>query len=179
MRCIIFSGFIWSHPQNTDKISWMDEKYMRLALQWAEKAQKLGEVPVGAVLVGPDGEVLAHGYNRRETWKTAIAHAEVIALHTASKRLDQWRLLDTTLYVTLEPCVMCAGALVQARVKRLVYGATDPKAGGTDSLYQICNDPRLNHRLEITRGVLGEECSQLLSGFFKERRQQKKAASRI
>lgn len=153
----------------------MDEKYMRLALNWAEKARKLGEVPVGAVLVSAEGEVLAHGYNRRETWQTGIAHAEIIALHTASKRLGQWRLLDTTLYVTLEPCVMCAGALVQSRVKRLVYGARDPKAGGTDSLYQICNDPRLNHRLEITRGVLEDECSTILSDFFRERRKQIKA----
>ncbi|HRO66817.1 MAG TPA: tRNA adenosine(34) deaminase TadA [Pseudobdellovibrionaceae bacterium] len=154
----------------------MDEKYMRMALEWAKKARDLQEVPVGAVLVGPDGTVLSHGYNMRENWLTPLAHAEIIAIQTASKRLKQWRLLDTTLYVTLEPCVMCAGALVQARVKRLVYGATDPKAGATESLYQVCSDPRLNHRMEITTGVLREECSSMLSNFFRERRRLKKSS---
>ncbi|MBX3040169.1 MAG: tRNA adenosine(34) deaminase TadA [Bdellovibrionaceae bacterium] len=147
---------------------------MRMALKWAEKARDLGEVPVGAVLVAADGTILSHGYNMRENWKTPLAHAEILAVQTASKRLQQWRLLDTTLYVTLEPCVMCAGALVQARIKRLVYGATDPKAGGTESLYQICSDPRLNHRMEITTGILRDECSGILSDFFRERRKQGK-----
>lgn len=152
----------------------MDEKYMELALQWARKALKFQEVPVGAVLVAADGSVISHGYNMRETWQSPLAHAEIIALQTAAKRLGKWRLLDTTLYVTLEPCIMCAGALVQSRVKRVVYGAVDPKAGATESLYHICNDPRLNHRLEITGGVLQHDCSKILSNFFRERRLSKK-----
>lgn len=152
-----------------------DEKYMRMALEWAEKARELGEVPVGAVLVAADGSLLSHGYNLRETGNDPLAHAEIIAIKEASQRLGQWRLLGTTLYVTLEPCVMCAGALVQARVQRVVYGATDPKAGGTESLYQICSDPRLNHRIELTSGVLQAECSSILSDFFRERRKQKKS----
>ena len=152
-----------------------DEKYMRMALEWAEKARELGEVPVGAVLVAADGSLLAHGYNLRETGNDPLAHAEILAIKAASQRLGQWRLLGTTLYVTLEPCVMCAGALVQARVQRVVYGATDPKAGGTESLYQICSDPRLNHRIELTSGVLQAKCSSILSDFFRERRKQKKS----
>lgn len=152
-----------------------DEAYMRKALKWAEKARERGEVPVGAVLVAKTGEILAYGYNLRETWQTPLAHAEIIAVQKAAKKLGAWRLLETTLYVTLEPCVMCAGALVQARVSRIVYGATDPKAGATDSLYQICNDPRLNHQIPITRGVLGEECGTILKDFFRARRLENKA----
>ncbi|MBX2987886.1 MAG: tRNA adenosine(34) deaminase TadA [Bdellovibrionaceae bacterium] len=155
-----------------------DEDYMKMALKWAEKAAKRDEVPIGAVLVAADGTVISHGYNMRENWKTPLAHAEIIAIQTAAKKLQQWRLLDTTLYVTLEPCPMCAGALVQARVGRLVYGATDPKAGATESLYRICSDARLNHRLEITRGVLEKECGEILTGFFRRKRQQKKDTSK-
>lgn len=146
---------------------------MKEALKWAQRAANVGEVPVGALLVAEDGEVLSYGYNLRENWNTPLAHAEIIAIQKAAKKLGQWRLLNTTLFVTLEPCVMCAGALVQARVGRIVYGATDPKGGGTDSLYQICSDPRLNHRIPITRGVLGKECSDILSGFFRQRRAQR------
>lgn len=154
-----------------------DEKYMRLALKYAQKAAEIDEVPIGAVLVAKDGRVLATGYNRRETWKTPLGHAELLAIHRASRKLNQWRLLDTTLYVTLEPCAMCAGALVQARVGRIVYGARDPKAGAVHSLYEICNDSRLNHRIPVTPDVLGEECGKMLSDFFRAKRKSKKATS--
>ena len=150
-----------------------DEKWMRLALKEAEKARDLLEVPIGAVIVNASG-LVAKGHNRRETWKTPIGHAEIIALHRASKRLQAWRLTGTTLYVTLEPCVMCAGALVLSRVDRIVFGALDPKAGGSQSLYQITHDPRLNHRLQVEGGLLQEECSKILSDFFKKKRTQKK-----
>lgn len=149
---------------------------MKQALKWAAKAETLGEVPIGAVLVSKDGEVLSYGYNRRETWNTVLGHAELLALHRASKKLGAWRLIDTTLYVTLEPCAMCAGALVQARVGRIVYGARDPKAGAVHSLYEICNDQRLNHQIPITSGVLEEECGDVLRAFFKRRRAENKAA---
>lgn len=150
-----------------------DEKWMRLALLEAEKARNLSEVPIGAVIVNSQG-LLAKAHNRRETWQTPIGHAEVIALHRAAKKLKAWRLTGTTLYVTLEPCVMCAGALVLSRVDRVVFGALDPKAGGSHSLYQITHDIRLNHRLKVQGGLLQEECSQILSDFFKVKRAQKK-----
>lgn len=153
----------------------MDERFMRLALKKARQAAAdFDEVPIGAVLVAADGTVLSHGSNRRETWKTPLAHAEIIAIHRAAKKLGQWRLLNTTLYVTLEPCVMCAGALVQARVGRIVYGALDPKAGATDSLYRLCNDERLNHQIPVTGGVLAEECGAVLTEFFRRKRREKK-----
>lgn len=153
-----------------------DDKYMRMALKWARKAETVDEVPIGAVLVAPDGQVVSHGYNRRETWKTPLGHAELIAVHRAAKKLGAWRLLDLTLYVTLEPCTMCAGALVQARVGRIVYGARDPKAGAVHSLYEICNDERLNHQIPITAGVLEKECGDILSEFFRRKRREKKAS---
>ena len=146
------------------------EFWMKKALRLAEKAAGRGEVPVGAVLVRGDEEI-ACASNRREEWHTPLGHAEIIALQRASQSLKAWRLLDCTLYVTLEPCVMCAGALVQSRVSRVVYGATDPKGGGLRSLYQIGTDVRLNHRFEIIGGVMERECSQLLKDFFKMRRQ--------
>lgn len=150
---------------------------MQMALAWARKAAELDEVPVGAVVVDPQGLVVGVGYNRRETWKTPLGHAEIIALQTAAKRLDRWRLSDLTLYVTLEPCVMCAGALVQARVKRVVYGTRDPKGGATHSLYTICNDPRLNHRIDVQEGLLAEEASALLKDFFSKKRARGKTTS--
>ena len=150
-----------------------DEKWMRLALKEAEKARDLLEVPIGAVIVNASG-LVAKGHNLRESLKTPIGHAEIIALHRASKKLQAWRLTGTTLYVTLEPCVMCAGALVLSRVDRIVFGALDPKAGGSQSLYQITHDPRLNHRLQVEGGLLQEECSKILSDFFKKKRTQKK-----
>lgn len=146
-----------------------DEYWMGKALELARKAEKLGEVPVGALLV-VDGKVLASSINRRETWTTPLGHAELICLHRASQKLKSWRVLESTLYVTLEPCVMCAGALVQARVSRVVFGAYDPKGGGVTSLFKIGTDERLNHRFEVTGGVYESECSQMLKTFFKQKR---------
>ncbi len=142
---------------------------MQKALRLAEEAANCGEVPIGAVLVW-NGEILAEARNRREEYMDATAHAEILALRFAGQALGGWRLMGTTLYVTLEPCPMCAGALVQARVARLVYGAPDPKAGAAGTLYNITHDERLNHRLEITAGIMGEECAFLLQKFFRERR---------
>ncbi len=153
-----------------------DIRWMRRALQLAEQAAKLDEVPVGAILVHNSklGEKLvAKAFNRRESWKTPLGHAELIAIQRASQKLGAWRLSDCTLYVTLEPCVMCAGALVQSRISRLVFGAKDSKGGGSVSLYQIPQDTRLNHRLEVTGGVLEEECALLLSDFFRAKRKKK------
>ncbi len=143
---------------------------MRLALAEAEKAIACGETPVGAVLV-LDGEVIAAAHNMRETWQDPTAHAESIVLREASARLGRWRLQDTTLYVTLEPCLMCAGALVLARVDRLVYGCRDPKAGALGSVYDVVRDGRLNHIFRITPGVLEAECRLMLSGFFEKLRE--------
>jgi tRNA(adenine34) deaminase len=146
-----------------------DDDYMRLALAEAEKAVACGETPVGAVLV-LGGEVIARAHNMRETWQDPTAHAEAIVLREASARLGRWRLQNTTLYVTLEPCLMCAGALVLARVNRLVYGCRDPKAGALGSVYDVVRDGRLNHLYRITPGVLETECRRVLSGFFEKRR---------
>ncbi|NLZ28078.1 MAG: nucleoside deaminase [Firmicutes bacterium] len=142
---------------------------MRLALKEAREAFLEGEVPVGAVLVS-DGEVIASDHNRRETSGDATAHAEMLVIREACRKSGSWRLAGATAYVTLEPCSMCAGALVQARVERLVYGAADPKAGAVHSLYNLVQDERLNHRMEVTSGVLEEECGELLSCFFQMRR---------
>ena len=146
-----------------------DEDYMRLALAEAEKAAVCGETPVGAVLV-LGGEVIARAHNMRETWQDPTAHAEAIVLREASARLGRWRLQDATLYVTLEPCLMCAGALVLARINRLVYGCRDPKAGALGSVYDVVRDGRLNHLYRITPGVLEAESRRVLSGFFEKRR---------
>lgn len=142
-----------------------DADFMRLALAEAEKAAEAGETPVGAVIVS-SGEILARGHNMRETWQDPTAHAEIIVLRQAAVGLSRWRLDDATLYVTLEPCLMCAGAMVLARIKRLVYGCRDPKAGALGSIYDVVRDGRLNHVFRITPGVLEKECSSLLSGFF-------------
>ena len=146
-----------------------DEKFMRQALELAQQAEAAGEVPVGAVLV-KDGVVIASGWNHPIGSHDPTAHAEIRTLRLAAEALGNYRLLDTTLYVTLEPCSMCAGALVHARVKRLVYGAADPKAGAAGSVFDITRAPALNHRLEVTGGVLAEECGELLKGFFARRR---------
>lgn len=144
---------------------------MRKALGLARKAAEKDEVPVGAILVAADSKtILATGMNRREGWTTPLGHAELIALHRASQKQKAWRLAGATLYVTLEPCVMCAGALVQARVARVVYGAADPKGGAVESLYQVLRDPRLNHRCEVTSGVLADECGKILSEYFRMKR---------
>lgn len=150
-----------------------DEFWMKKAIKLAQKAALRGEVPVGALLVQGESAV-SLASNRREQWHTPLGHAELIALQRASQALNSWRLLNCTLYVTLEPCVMCAGALVQARIHRLVYGATDPKGGGIQSLYQIANDSRLNHQVEVVSGVCEQECAQLLKDFFKQRRVERK-----
>ena len=142
---------------------------MSLALREAAAAFEAGEVPVGAVIVH-EHRVIARAHNQRETLRDPTAHAEMIALTQAAAFLDNWRLLDTTLYVTLEPCPMCAGAIVLARVPRVVYAATDPKAGACGTLYDILRDPRLNHQVEVTQGVLAEESAAVLTEFFKTRR---------
>jgi tRNA(adenine34) deaminase len=145
------------------------ETWMRIALDEARAAGERGDVPVGAVVV-VGGEVVAAAANRREADHDPTAHAEILALRAAAARLGKWRLDDATLYVTLEPCAMCAGALVNARLATLVYGAVDLKAGAVGSLYNLCVDPRLNHEVAVTVGVLADECASLLSGWFASRR---------
>ncbi|REJ99603.1 MAG: tRNA adenosine(34) deaminase TadA [Acidobacteria bacterium] len=147
-----------------------DDLWMRRALELARRAAASGEVPVGAVVVDAAGSAVGEGWNLRETRQDPTAHAEVVALVAAARRLGSWRLIGCTLYVTLEPCAMCAGALVNARVQRLVYGAEDPKAGFCGSLGDIVRDPRLNHRMSCTSGVRAAECSRLLVDFFRRRR---------
>ena len=142
---------------------------MRQALEQAADAATHGDVPIGAVLV-QDGDVVAAAGNERQSRKDPTAHAEILALRAGAQKLGTWRLDGTTMYVTLEPCPMCAGALVLARVQRLVYGPQDPKAGAALSLYNIVQDPRLNHEVEIVSGVLEDDCAQLLRSFFKGRR---------
>lgn len=151
-----------------------DEKYMRIALEEAQKAYDLEEVPIGAVLVNAAGEVVERAHNMRENWHDATAHAELIAIQKACKDLGRWRLSGLTLYVTIEPCPMCAGAIVMSRVDRVVYGSTDNKAGACESLFNIPGNPNLNHRPEITAGVLQEECAGIMKRFFKERREKRK-----
>lgn len=146
-----------------------DEHFMRLAMREAERAREAGDVPIGAVVVRR-GEVIATGRNERELCQDPTAHAEVIALREAAQATGSWRVLDTTLYVTLEPCAMCAGAIVLARVPRVVYGASDPKAGAAGSVLDVLSEPSLNHRPGVEGGVLGRECGELLSDFFAARR---------
>ncbi len=143
--------------------------FQQLALQEAQQAALEGEVPVGAIIVHHD-QVIASAHNQRETLRDPTAHAEMIAITQAAESLGAWRLEDCTLYVTLEPCPMCAGAIVQSRIPRVVYGASDPKAGAAESLYRILTDQRLNHRCDVIAGALAEECGQLLSEFFRSRR---------
>lgn len=149
-----------------------DERYMRDALASARRALAHGDVPVGAAVV-KDGVVIARGRNARERDTDPTAHAEIVAIRRAARRLGSWRLSGCTLYVTLEPCAMCAGAMVLARLPRLVYGATDPKAGFTGSLGDLVRHPRLNHRVDVTKGVLAAECGRILVEFFRERRAEK------
>ncbi len=147
-----------------------DEVYMELALDQARQAGEAGEVPIGAVLVDAQGQVVAAARNRREEWQDATAHAELIALREACAALGRWRLSDCCLYVTLEPCPMCSGAILNARLGRLVYGCADSRAGGAESLFNIVANPRLNHRAEVRAGVLEEDCRALLQTFFQARR---------
>lgn len=152
-----------------DMVTPLDLTMMRRALALAQQAAAMEEVPVGAVVYRGDA-ILGQGYNLRETEQDPTAHAEIIALRQAARALGSWRLEGCTLAVTLEPCPMCAGALVNARVPRLIYGARDPKMGCVDTLHRLCTEPRFNHRLVVVGGVLAEEAAELLSGFFKKRR---------
>lgn len=153
---------------------YQDNMWMKEAIAEAKKAERLGEVPIGAVIVR-DGSIIGRGHNLRETEHNPIAHAEIIAIQQASKQLDAWRLLDCTLYVTLEPCPMCAGAIVQSRIKRVVYGTDDPKAGCAGTLMNLLQEPRFNHETELRAFVMKEECSSLLTTFFRELRNKRKA----
>ena len=148
----------------------IDERFMREAIRQARKAGALMEVPIGCVIVY-EGKIIARGYNRRNTDKNTISHAELNAIRKASKKLGDWRLEGCTMYITLEPCQMCAGAIVQARVSRVVIGSMNPKAGCAGSILNLLEMEQFNHQVEVTRGVLQEECSQMLSGFFKELRE--------
>lgn len=151
----------------------IEEKYMRAAMREAKKAYALEEVPIGCVIVYKD-QIIARGYNRRNTDKNTIAHAEMSAIKKASKKLGDWRLEGCTMYVTLEPCQMCAGAIVQARIDEVVIGSMNPKAGCAGSVLNLLEIPAFNHQVKITKGVLEEECSDMLSMFFKELRERKK-----
>lgn len=146
-----------------------DEKYMKEAIRQAKKAYAIEDVPIGCVIVYED-KIIARGYNKRNKNKTALAHAELEAIKKASKVLGDWRLEECTMYVTLEPCQMCAGAIVQARIPRVVVGCMNPKAGCAGSILNLLEEPRFNHQVELTTGVLHEECSQLMQTFFKELR---------
>ncbi len=153
-------------------------KYMKEALKMAKKAYALGEVPIGCIIVYED-QIIAKGYNRRNTDKNTLAHAEITAINRASKKLGDWRLEDCTLYVTLEPCQMCAGAIVQSRITNVVMGCMNPKAGCGGSVLNILEMPEFNHQVNVVRGVMEEECSQILQDFFKElriRNKEEKAA---
>jgi tRNA(adenine34) deaminase len=147
-------------------------RFMKLALGQAQIAEENGDVPIGAIIIYKD-QIIGKAYNQREQLKDPTAHAEIIALTQAAAALQTWRLTGCTMYVTLEPCPMCAGALVLARMDRLVFGSDDPKAGACGSLYDIVRDNRLNHRLEVTTGVLADECSKLLQDFFQKKRLEK------
>lgn len=149
-----------------------DEKYMREAMRQAKKAWELLEVPIGCVIV-QNGRIIARGYNRRNTDKNTLSHAELNAIRRASRKTGDWRLEDCTLYVTLEPCQMCAGAIVQARIGRVVIGAMNPKAGCAGSILNLLEMPQFNHQVQVERGVLGEECSAMLTEFFRELRKKK------
>ena len=153
-----------------------DERYMKEAIKQAKKAYALDEVPIGCVIV-QDNKIIARGYNRRNTDKNALAHAEISAIKKASKKTGDWRLEDCTLYVTLEPCQMCAGAIVQSRMKKVVIGAMNPKAGCAGSIINILQMKQFNHQAEMENGILEKECADMLSTFFKELREKKKLNS--
>jgi tRNA(adenine34) deaminase len=146
-----------------------DEHFMRLAMREAERALEHDDVPIGAVLVR-DGEVVAAAHNERELRQDPTAHAEIVVLRESARAAGSWRVLDAVLYVTLEPCAMCAGAIVLARVPRVIYGASDPKAGACGSVLDVLGEPRLNHRPDVSGGLLARECGEMISGFFASRR---------
>jgi len=152
----------------------MHETFMDEAIEQAKQAEAIGEVPIGAVIVYED-QVIATGYNQRETSQLSVAHAEMLAIEAANQQIGSWRLEDCTLYVTLEPCPMCAGAIVQSRIPHVVYGATDPKAGCAGTLMNLLEDDRFNHRATVTSGVKEAECASLLTDFFRRLRKQKKS----
>lgn len=155
------------------KMTDTDAKYMKEAIRQAKKAYAIGEVPIGCVIVR-DGKIISRGYNRRTIDKNTLAHAELAAIKKASKKLDDWRLEGCTMYVTLEPCQMCAGALVQSRIDRVVVGCMNPKAGCAGSILNLLQIPEFNHQVELETGVLEEECSQMMKDFFRELRETKK-----
>ena len=155
-----------------------DEKYMKEAIRQAKKAYALGEVPIGCVIVYQD-KIIGRGYNRRNTDKNTLAHAEITAINKASKKMRDWRLEECTLYVTLEPCQMCAGAIVQARITRTVIGAMNPKAGCGGSILNVLEMPEFNHQVVVQRGILEEECTDLLKNFFKELRVRNKIEKKM
>lgn len=150
-----------------------DEKFMKEAVRQAKKAEAIGDVPIGCVIVS-DGRIIARGYNKRNKNKTVLAHAELLAMSKACRKAGDWRLEDCTMYITLEPCQMCAGAIVQARIPRVVIGSMNPKAGCGGSILNLLQMKEFNHQVEVTRGVLEEECSEMLSAFFRKLRQKKK-----
>ncbi len=162
-----------TESKKMEQITKEQEKYMREAIRQAKKAEALKEVPIGCVIVYED-RIIARGYNRRNTDRNTTAHAEINAIRKASKKLGDWRLEGCTMYVTLEPCQMCAGAIVQARIDRVVIGSMNPKAGCAGSILNLLQMEQFNHQVEIVRGVLEEECSQMLSGFFRQLRVWKK-----
>ncbi len=153
------------------------EYWMKRAIAEASKAQGKDEVPIGCIIVR-DGKIIARGHNLRETSQDPAAHAELIAIRKASRKLASWRLINTTLYVTLEPCIMCMGAIILARIPSVVFGCFDPKGGAAGTLYDLSNDPRLNHRVELIPQVMEKECSSLLSGFFSDLRKRKSLANK-
>ena len=179
----LYGDMVFAGPPSS-----LDTEFMKLAIGQAKKALDLDEVPVGAVVIqerNPETNevlskplVIALGYNTRESRQNPLGHAEIMAIQGASEKLGRWRLSGCALYVTLEPCVMCSGAAVLARVDRVIYGATDKKAGAVESLYQVLSDLRLNHRPQVTKGVLEAECSQMLSGFFSEKRRSKNSPAK-
>ncbi|MDP1769552.1 MAG: tRNA adenosine(34) deaminase TadA [Nitrospirota bacterium] len=148
----------------------LNESFMRVALEEAARAPAIGEVPIAAVVVR-EGKILSQAHNYRELWQDPTAHAEVIAIRAAATALGTWRLTETTLYVTVEPCTMCLGAIILARIPRVVFGATDPKAGACGSVFDLSSEPKLNHRVTVTGGVLEQECQALIQKFFKELRE--------
>lgn len=154
-----------THPEGNN----MDLKYMKEAIKEAKKAAKIGEVPIGCVIVYQD-KIIGRGYNRRNTRKTTLAHAEITAIQKASKTMGDWRLEDCTLYVTLEPCQMCSGAIVQARIKEVIVGAMNPKAGCAGSILNILQMEEFNHQVELTTGIMEEECKKILQDFFADLR---------
>lgn len=155
-----------------------DEYFMRLAIHEAKKAEKINEVPIGAIIV-LDNEVIASAHNLRETEQRSIAHAELLAIDLACKNLGSWRLEEASIYVTLEPCAMCAGAIVLSRIKRVVYGAKDPKGGCAGTLMDLLQEERFNHQSEVVQGILEEECGTLLSDFFKRLRMERKEKKQL